>query len=89
MLWETQEYYKKKRERLVDLKLNARRIAVYVCMCVGQVKHDAVVWYKEHIKLHHPKRTYAGVLVNGLACRMQVSVCLLGSNLNVHATSKN
>jgi len=58
MTWGIQEYYQKKRERLVDRKPNERSVAMYVCMyvcmCFGQVKHKVAVWYKEHIKIFHP-----------------------------------
>lgn len=44
--------------------------------------------YKEAINLYHSMRPYAdhlNILVNGLACHILVTVCLHGSNLNVHA----
>jgi len=53
MIWGIQEYYQKKRERLVDRKPNERSVAAYVCMCFGQVKHKVAVWHKEHIKSDH------------------------------------
>jgi hypothetical protein len=41
--------------------------------------------------LYHPKTPHAAfqnVLVNGVACHMPISVCLLGSSLNVHAMAE-
>jgi len=42
--------------------------------------------------LYHPTRKYDrfyDVLVNGIASHMLVSLCLFGSNLNIHAKPEN
>jgi hypothetical protein len=47
--------------------------------------------YLTTLNLYHPRQPYAGpqyVLANGLARHMQVSMCLLGSKLNVNDMPK-
>jgi hypothetical protein len=56
-------------------------------MCFGQVKHEVAVLYEEHIKIYHPKKTYAGLLkgTSEWPSMPYASLSVLhGSNLNAH-----